>query len=96
MSKHTPGPWYFSQPESSNGWAHVHDRPNGYGNIATVWSGFGCALENARLIAAAPDLLAAIADMEAQGEWHGTTWAVPAGVWRAARAAITKATGEAA
>ncbi len=49
---------------------------------------------NARLIAAAPELLEALNSMDSNGDWGGTDWCVPADVWRAARAAIAKATGE--
>lgn len=45
------------------------------------------------LAEAAPDLLEALKAIDQQGEWSGTTWSVPAEVWRTARAAIAKAKG---
>ncbi len=64
MSKHTPGTWLWDEPENWLGLsARVFVREP-YGMIAQVqisgWKPKSMALANARLIAAAPDLLAAL------------------------------------
>ena len=58
VAPHTPGPWMVTQPEGMD-FAHVTDAdPNSTaGDLCTVWNVTGNALANARLIAAAPDLL---------------------------------------
>lgn len=61
MSKHTPGPWIISQDDE---FLHVYDvmTPTGY-YVASTHDGVEgkCNSEaNARLIAAAPDLLEAL------------------------------------
>jgi hypothetical protein len=79
MNKHTKGSWYVSaglQVSSENG------------NIAKVWAkGNGEGSSNARLIAAAPDLLNALTVLADACE----RMAIPVD---AARAAIAKARGE--
>ena len=66
MSKHTPGPWVFSAIDSTEGFLVVEKaRPKSL--VATVCKRNGCGWAcpheepwaNARLIAAAPELLAA-------------------------------------
>ena len=47
----------------------------------------------AHLIAAAPELLIALQSINEHGEWNGKGWSIPIEVWRAANAAIIKATG---
>jgi hypothetical protein len=115
--KHTPGPWYVSQVGLTNG----GDRPitTEDERICTVdcqtpfkrgegWQSECDVREaNARLIAAAPDLLAALKALDAYwcemlpdgppaddaDHWlHADSRAV----WRAVRAAIAKAEGGAA
>jgi hypothetical protein len=63
MSKHTPGPWTANKPTQSNGRAEVHAGP------MLVAQAFNWLLDaegdeqcwaDARLIAAAPDLLEAL------------------------------------
>lgn len=57
MAEHTPGPWTIDPPHDGN--YPIREGPDGY-LIATVWkddSGFQEG--DARLIAAAPDLIAA-------------------------------------
>jgi hypothetical protein len=76
MSKHTPGPWKLDRnsvliPIAPYEWADA----------------YGGSEANARLIAAAPDLLEALQDLcDTLGE---------CGMTEKARAAITKAEGEA-
>ena len=70
MSKHTPGPWVFSAIDSTEGFLVVEKaRPQSL--VATVCKRNGCGWAcpheepwaNARLIAAAPDLLEALREM---------------------------------
>ena len=75
-SKHTPGPWLRLGRSIGVG----------AGEIATVWELEGKAIANARLIAAAPDLLDALVMML-------DAYEIPA-VRDRARAAIAKATGD--
>lgn len=60
--KHTPGPWITFQPRGDGS---VPVRTDGLGlTICYVHDGAICdAIANARLIAAAPDLLAALKDL---------------------------------
>jgi hypothetical protein len=90
--KHTPGPWIVVEGEDDNGNAcFIVDCQDGLNfdfAIATLHGSDDQA--NAKLIAAAPDLLEALADLcycvgAAYGESH---------VYKEARAAIAKATGE--
>ena len=91
MTTHTPGPWHVGDEDM------VADGPficAGSTMIADVWCGLpGDTFKaNARLIAAAPDLLAALKHVEicascAQADWG----ACPGG--RQALAAIARAEG---
>lgn len=68
LNTHTPGPWYVRGCDGNPGYAmgrHIYS-PN-EGNTGTVALVSG-SLANARLIAAAPDLLAAL---EAVMPWLG-------------------------
>lgn len=87
---HTPGPWVLEDqgggfailPEASNGMGWVGDR---YLRVT------GCIdLNDARLIAAAPDLLEALENL-LNNPGHATLTQL-----QAARAAVAKATGSAA
>jgi len=91
MSKHTPGPWKVIEthylPHDGD---HVADMSNGLMVVPCIGR-LGDPLADARLIAAAPELLAALqyivgcsAPMTPQQE-H---------CWPTMRAAIAKATGE--
>ena len=56
-TKHTPGPWAISRDAVPAGWVQNTIRAEGSGErVATAF----LAEENAHLIAAAPDLLAAL------------------------------------
>ena len=88
MSKHTPGPWaiYVNAPSdivirkmSKDGYELC--------SIARVSSGYA----NARLIAAAPELLEALADCVEHMHW---TQPQGEAALKKAKAAIAKATGE--
>ena len=93
MSKHTPGPWAANKPTQSNGRAEVYAGP------MLVAQAFNWMLDaegdeqcwaDARLIAAAPELLEALAAASvALSIGHNALIALDK-----ARAAIAKATGE--
>ena len=83
MDKHTPGPWNISPP------CELSPRYSVYHNGPLVYVERG---EDARLIAAAPDLLELARQIVLaveQGEGS-----IPTDIVNGARAAITKATGE--
>ena len=84
MTQHTPGPWKTTG-------ANITDANRNH--VATVTDGGTTDGEaNARLIAAAPELLAALKDI-AETQWAN---GVPSsGALREARAAIAKAEGAA-
>lgn len=101
MSKHTPGPWISNRAGSNM--SNNHSQPfaiaqEGKANIIAgvfgdVQGGEEIAAANARLIAAAPDLLAAM-ELALRKEPNET----PGGFTKQwvidARAAISKATGQ--
>ena len=93
MSKHTPGPWFIEQRTYDDGSTHFRiTASEGHG-----WAGdrymsvSGCIDEHdALLIAAAPELLDALADCVAHMHWtqpQGET------ALKKAKAVIAKATG---
>lgn len=95
-NKHTPGPWAHINPD---GFTVRH--PQVYSDTGPVcnvtWLGDGRIDElraNARIIAAAPDLLEALQEIVAAADGEG--WAQLDATLANARAAITKATGGAA
>lgn len=117
-AKPTPGPWSFRWETSAQDWAIVTDSAGRI--IANVNTETGPspvsapamqvmpAEANARLIAAAPDMLEALEgllaakrdldehpDSDTSGRWERKLYAVQA-AWDAARAAIAKARGGAA
>lgn len=96
MSKHTPGPWsgpYYDNHPGDRGW-WVHNGLEGQDEyaVAVTFTGNPNQEADARLIAAAPDLLEACKLlMEYSGiiEERDGNWAT-----EKARAAIAKAEGE--
>ena len=91
MSKHTPGPWHLAEVENGSIKHMVPVGPDGYSLCTVVHDGdtpFGAIYmdADARLIAAAPELLEALQMLL---EFPNTGPATSA-----ARAAIAKATGE--
>lgn len=78
---HTPGPWRVSQPSGN-----YIDTPTG--SIAALM--YGATKTDARLIAAAPELLAVL--QEAVNK--GYMWDHDPELWSKANAAIAKAKGE--
>ncbi len=89
--EHTPGPWNWHAPLPSQGIKHfmVHEK---VGDIAEVynWDHTKASEANARLIAAAPDLLAALQEYMACVPFDETT-----ALGRQAQAAVDKATTDA-
>jgi hypothetical protein len=80
MKTHTPGPWSVRASFSGNSALHITSAADE--NIAAVRSD-----DNARLIAAAPELLAALRGLinnSTRADW-------PADLYNAAEAAIAKA-----
>lgn len=91
MSAHTPGPWGFSTEPQPNGCPIVGARGLMVAMLAhTIHQDDQreVALANARLIAAAPDLLEALTVLVENGGIG------PESMFDDARAAIAKATGE--
>ena len=94
-AQHTPGPWRMRAAIKADEF-EIRDENSsgGYAPIAKVKGDKRSTIEqaaaNARLIAAAPDLLEALKDAvsrQAYREGSGPAW------WENARAAIAKATG---
>ena len=61
-ARHHSGPWVTEQPEGKS-YAWVSSSDGASGDLATVWRDNGNALANARLMAAAPDLLEALREL---------------------------------
>lgn len=91
-TKHTRGPWHTNKPIESNGYVWVDPIDGVCGEIATAWptTTDGEAEANARLIAAAPELLEALIELNSVSA-RGFLYDDPARI--KARAAIAKATG---
>lgn len=103
---HTPGPWEVVLGVST----HVRDCSNG-DTVATMsdryggqWLDYSVVKANARLIAAAPEMMEALeafAQAEKTHPWPDDKiligydgWSLTVGMVRAARAALVKAKGE--
>jgi hypothetical protein len=100
--KHTPGPWSVANNVHHNRESQRIDGPEGMQIASTMvlsghdkTSAFYEAHGNAKLIAAAPDLLAALKRLTELVQWHGL---VGQANWNKDEvfAAIAKATGSAA
>ncbi|CUJ58749.1 Uncharacterised protein [Achromobacter xylosoxidans] len=102
-TKHTPGPWYLRtnrHPETDGrpwGWLDLHPpgstekaQPSG---VRVTWTKGDRSEANARLIAAAPELLEALEWALRAMEARNPLWA-EGERFVAARAAIAKAKGE--
>lgn len=101
MSAHTPGPWFAVQYNRSAAWRVTTSPSDAHGDIANVLAGLAARKDaevaaNAKLIAAAPDLLeslrevlnlCAIGDVDETTEAHGWGAAI-----KAAKQAVEKAT----
>jgi hypothetical protein len=99
QSKHTPGPWRYQ--ESSDAYTHIVRAGENYFICQLPQDTSGKAEANARLIAAAPDLLAALQaffdsgkDVVKAGGCAPTRWDFRElqDAWQAARDLIAKAT----
>lgn len=109
---HTPAPWlYECKPGRADGFVFSESQPEGF-NICTIepdvrithddrrrsddWVFSEQRAADARLIAAAPDLLAALQTIVNSEEYHGETVVCDFQTLQTvARAAIAKARGEA-
>jgi len=90
-TQHTPGPWNYSGPcEITGRYSIFHNGPLAYCADTTAKPGDGEA--NARLIAAAPDLLELARQIVLAAEQNEGS--IPADIVSGAVAAIAKATGE--
>lgn len=96
-SKHTPGPWEVIDIGDGVSGLFIETPPMPFGDhatlrtrVATVWRHYDETIPNARLIAAAPDLLAAC---EAFAEWDCTAASldIPNDLANQIRAAVEKA-----
>jgi hypothetical protein len=87
MAEHTPGPWVFEQPEPPSGPSDIYATRDS----RRIWLGQVNGPADARLIAAAPELLEACAAMLSTG-WSDDEDAIIA-ARNAGRVAIAKATG---
>lgn len=90
MSKHTPGPWEFVDAALVG--PKIDDKP--------IWlrpvilrSETGINEANARLIAAAPELLTVLQELQ-ESAAYWSEYDVPLGIVDRINAAIAKATGE--
>lgn len=84
-AKHTPGPWFYNGDEGSETAKYGHNVNTARGVIAEIEERGGKTEHNARLIAAAPELLAALekliasydpAQRPAEYGWHDAIAAV--------------------
>lgn len=93
MSKHTPGPWKFYDDSNDGKTNRIEIVAIGK-TVARIYHSVPAEdLPNARLIAAAPDLLEALREIEAGTQfWDSYPIEHPYGK---AKAAIAKATGKA-
>lgn len=90
-TKHTPGPWRTTGKRNENGMFRVYADGNGQ-----IGAAYTYAEGDAALIAAAPDLLAALCALLAAIDCGGHEEVVDASnplCVKSARAAIVKATG---
>ena len=58
--KGTKGEWTSFKPEDSNGYVYVDSDETTQGGVATCYNSLGNSIEDAKLIAAAPELLQAL------------------------------------
>lgn len=93
---HTPGPWkaidnYNEMPVGCDGF--VIESVDGMHIIPDGMQRLGCEKADARLIAAAPELLAVLKELEESAEYW-SEYDVPIGIVYRIRAAIAKAEGK--
>ena len=90
MSGHTPGEWLYQ--EESDAYTHIVRDSDGKFIAQLPQDTSGVAEANARLIAAAPDLLAIAERIRDDDSWRTKDNTI----WPTLIAAIAKATGESA
>ena len=93
MNKHTPGPWFLSYDQ---GRTRDVIAENGKPTICMVrnsWVSADQYQANCHLIAAAPDLLAVLQELE-QSSDYWSEYDVPLGIVERIKSAIAKAKGE--
>lgn len=98
-AKHTPGPWQVGPVFDNYGTLEViieHMTPAGNLVVAVALGGLAGQDANAHLMAAAPDLLEALRDLEAMAERYRPPGNSMPDAQKKARAAIAKAEGGAA
>ena len=99
-TKHTPGPWHVDPSEQNTHLTSVFHGEENRGYLPRPWNVAICtgpqSLANARLIAAAPDMLAALEELAETApldiEAEDSVNEYRKFVMRTARKAITKAT----
>lgn len=95
-AKHTPGPWFATQ-DNGPSWTIRLDKRATVASISGASLHIGNTEANARLIAAAPDLLAFaaeyVAEIEEQAVASGDDVSCFSPLYNVARAAIAKAEG---
>ena len=103
VRQHTPGPWHWEADEvKGDPTGRVRYQVTALGKTVTrvYYSSFEGGLTNAeadaKLIAAAPELLSALRDLEAMAERYRQPGAPIPDAQKKARAAIVKAVGSAA
>ena len=94
-AQHTPGPWVMDDAQPGDLFRHVlHGNGDSFGYICRIsTNGNANADADARLIAAAPELLEALQRLSAQCERLRMAWQLESDAERTARAVIAKATG---
>ena len=88
-TKHTPGPWYAHH---SKGWLVVESDNENLCVKVEKGSTAQKHMADAKLIAAAPELLAVVKELEESADYW-SEYDVPLGIVYRMRAAIAKATG---
>ena len=90
MSKHTPGPWRVGLPPLHKGLTIGTRQGLMVAFVTTGWN--VPTRDNARLIAAAPDLLSACHRL-LEAVPYVSEYDVPIGLWDDLQSAVNKATG---
>ena len=94
-AQHTPGPWVMDDAQPGDLFRHVlHGNGDSFGYICRIsTNGNANADADARLIAAAPELLEALQRLSAQCERLRMAWQLESDAERTARVVIAKAIG---
>lgn len=94
-TQHTPGPWRFCEPDQISRWPVVQRGMSG--GFQVKGDSPERTLADAKLIAAAPELLVSLKEMLVLAEGMSVELDLPGdpGEFRRARAAVAKAEGQA-